>query len=257
MEEILVTVVIKMDLKTSIKLKALPKHIAIIMDGNGRWAKKLGKLRIFGHENGSKAVGKTVKTCAELGIEHLTLYAFSTENWKRPKIEVKTLMQLLISSLKKEIESLQKNNIRLNAFGNINAMPDKVCKELLHVMQATKTNNGMTLNLALSYGSRDELTNCMREIGKKIKKNIISIEKIDETVINQHLYTRNLPEVDLLIRTSGEQRISNFLLWQIAYAELYFTDVYWPDFTDQNLYEAIANYQKRERRFGKTSEQIN
>ena len=166
-------------------------------------------------------------------------------------------MRLLISSLKNEIETLQKNNIKLNALGDLASMPSKVSTELRHVMEATKSNSGMTLNLALNYGSRDELTNCMKEIGEKIKKNIISIEKIDETVINEHLYSRNLPDVDLLIRTSGEQRISNFLLWQIAYAELYFTDVFWPDFTDQHLYEAIENYQKRERRFGKTSEQLN
>jgi undecaprenyl diphosphate synthase len=166
-------------------------------------------------------------------------------------------MRLLISSLKNEIETLQKNNIKLNALGDVASMPSNVSKELRHVMQATKSNSRMTLNLALNYGSRDELTNCMKEIGEKIKKNIISPEKIDETVINQHLYTRNLPDVDLLIRTSGEQRISNFLLWQIAYAELYFTDVFWPDFTDHHLYEAIENYQNRERRFGKTSEQLN
>jgi undecaprenyl diphosphate synthase len=159
--------------------------------------------------------------------------------------------------LKNEIETLQKNNIKLNALGDVASMPSKVSNELRHVMEATKSNSRMTLNLALNYGSRDELTNCMKEIGEKIKKNIISIEKIDETVINEHLYSRNLPDVDLLIRTSGEQRISNFLLWQIAYAELYFTDVFWPDFTDQHLYEAIENYQKRERRFGKTSEQLN
>jgi len=239
------------------KEQPFPKHIAIIMDGNGRWAKRKGKLRIFGHENGTKAVRFTVETCAKIGVENLTLYAFSTENWKRPKLEVQTLMQLLISSLRKELDTLKKHDIRLNAIGNLESLPVKVFKELTHVIEATSTNSRMTLNLALSYGSRDELTQCMKEIGKKIKKNIISPEKIDESVINQHLYTRNLPDVDLLIRTSGEQRLSNFLLWQIAYAELYFTDVYWPDFRDEHLYEAIANYQKRERRFGKTSEQLN
>ena len=257
MEKILVFAVIKMNLEDRIKHQPLPRHIAIIMDGNGRWAKGQGKLRVFGHENGTKAVRTTVETCVKLGIEHLTLYAFSTENWNRPKLEVKTLMRLLISSLKKEIDTLQKNNIRLQALGDISSMPPKVFQELIQVMEATKSNSTMTLNLALNYGSRDELTHCMREIAQKIKKNIISIEKIDETVINEHLYSRNLPDVDLLIRTSGEQRISNFLLWQIAYAELYFTDVFWPDFTDQHLYEAIANYQNRERRFGKTSEQLN
>ena len=255
MAETLVVVVIKMNLD-KIKHHPLPRHIAIIMDGNGRWAKEKGRLRVFGHENGTKAVKATVETCAKIGIENLTLYAFSTENWKRPKLEVKTLMQLLITSLRKEMDTLQKHNIRLSAIGNLNALPEKVSKELAQVIKATASNKRMTLNLALSYGSRDELTRCMIEIGQKIKKKIISPEKIDESVINQHLYTRNLPDVDLLIRTSGEQRLSNFLLWQIAYAELYFTSVYWPDFRDDHLYEAIANYQKRERRFGKTSEQL-
>ena len=257
MVENLVIVTFNMSLKTSIHLQNLPKHIAIIMDGNGRWAKEKGLRRVFGHENGTKSVRTTVETCAELGIENLTLYAFSTENWNRPKLEVKTLMQLLISSLRKEINTMQKNSIRLNAIGNLEHLPEKVRKELLHVMAETKDNSRMTLTLALSYGSRDELVNATRQISEKVKNNIISVEKIDETLINQHLYTQNLPDVDLLIRTSGEKRISNFLLWQIAYAELYFTDVYWPDFTNENLYEAIINYQKRERRFGKTSEQLN
>lgn len=240
-----------------IKNSPLPKHIAIIMDGNGRWAKSRGQIRAFGHENGTKAVRTTVENCAKLGVEHLTLYAFSTENWKRPKLEVKTLMRLLISSLKKEMDTLQKNNIRLNAIGNITTLPKKVHDELLHVIEATKSNSRMTLNLALSYGSRDELMHAVKKIGEKIKNDIISTEKIDESVINQHLYTRNLPDVDLLIRTSGEQRLSNFLLWQIAYAELYFTDIFWPDFSEEDLHKAIASYQKRERRFGKTSEQLN
>ena len=246
-----------MSLKSKIHSENLPKHIAIIMDGNGRWAKEKGFLRVFGHENGTKSVKTTVESCAELGIENLTLYAFSTENWNRPKLEVKTLMQLLISSLKKEMNTLQKNSIRLNAIGNLEHLPARVRKELLHVIDETKNNTRMTLTLALSYGSRDELVNATKQICDKVKNNIISVENIDETLINQHLYTQNLPDVDLLIRTSGEKRISNFLLWQIAYAELYFTDVYWPDFTNENLYEAIINYQKRERRFGKTSEQLN
>ena len=245
-----------MNLEESIKKFPYPKHIAIIMDGNGRWAKNRGKLRIFGHENGTKSVKNIVETCSNLGIRCLTLYAFSTENWNRPKLEVKTLMSLLISSLKRESDKLQKNNIRLNPIGNLNLLPLKVSKELFQVVETTKSNSGMVLNLALSYGSRDEIINCVKEIGEKIKNNLISFEKIDETVINQHLYTQNLPDVDLLIRTSGEQRVSNFLLWQIAYAELYFTKVLWPDFTEQDLYKAIDNYQKRERRFGKTSEQV-
>ena len=245
-----------MDLKESIQSKNLPKHVAIIMDGNGRWAKQQGMMRAFGHENGTKSVREVVETSAELGIENLTLYAFSTENWNRPKLEVQTLMRLLVSSLKKEIKTLQDNNIKLSAIGNLNTLPKKVFKELHEVIEQTKDNTRMTLTLALSYGSREELLNTVKEISIKVKNNIISPEKIDESIINEHLYTRNLPDVDLLIRTSGEQRISNFLLWQIAYAELYFTSVLWPDFTKQHLYEAIIEYQKRERRFGKTSEQL-
>jgi len=254
--ENLAIAIFNVDLKNDIHIDQLPQHLAIIMDGNGRWAKQKGKLRVFGHEKGSKAVKQVVEGCAELGVKNLTLYAFSTENWNRPKLEVQTLMKLLISSLKKEIKTLQKNNIKLNAIGNLNDLPPKVYKELMDVIDITKSNTNLTLTLALSYGSRDELINAIKQISIKVKNNIISPEKIDESVINEHLYTQNLPDVDLLIRTSGEQRISNFLLWQIAYAELYFTNVFWPDFTKQHLYEAIINYQKRERRFGKTSEQL-
>ncbi|MCF7559225.1 isoprenyl transferase [Sabulilitoribacter multivorans] len=245
-----------MDLKDSIHIEKLPKHIAIIMDGNGRWAKQKGMMRAFGHENGTKAVRQTVEASAELGVENLTLYAFSTENWNRPKLEVQTLMKLLVSSLKKEIATLQDNNIKLSAIGNLSTLPKKVYKELFEVIDKTKHNTRMTLTLALSYGSREEILNTVKEISIKVKNNIISPENIEESIINEHLYTQNLPDVDLLIRTSGEQRISNFLLWQIAYAELYFTSVLWPDFTKQHLYEAIIEYQKRERRFGKTSEQL-
>lgn len=245
-----------MNYKDNIDLKKLPKHIAIIMDGNGRWARQKGFLRAAGHEEGTTAVRDVVEASAEIGIGHLTLYAFSTENWNRPKLEVDTLMRLLVSSLKKEIKTLQKNNIRLNAIGNLKTLPKKVYRELQEVIEKTETNNRMVLNLALSYGSREELTSAIREISLKVKNNEISADAIDESVINQHLYTRNFPEVDLLIRTSGEQRISNFLLWQIAYAELYFTKILWPDFRKENLFEAIYNYQNRERRFGKTSEQL-
>lgn len=245
-----------MNLTDKINKDNLPKHLAIIMDGNGRWAKQKGLMRAFGHENGTKSVRITVETCAKLGIENLTLYAFSTENWNRPKLEVDTLMRLLISSLKKELDTLQKNNIRLNCIGNIAMLPDSAKKELLAVMEKTKNNTRMTLTLALSYGSREELLNAVKTICDKVKNNIISIDALDESIINQHLYTHNLPDVDLVIRTSGEHRISNFLLWQIAYAEFYFTDVLWPDFKEDDLYEAIISYQKRERRFGKTSEQI-
>jgi len=247
----------KVNLKEQINIKSLPKHIAIIMDGNGRWAKQKGMLRAFGHEKGTKSVRETVETSAELGVNNLTLYAFSTENWNRPKLEVDTLMRLLVSSLKKEIKTLQNNNIKLLAIGNLSLLPKKVYNELNEVIESTKQNDRMTLTLALSYGSREELLNAIKDISNKVKNNIISPENIDESIINEHLYTRNLPDVDLLIRTSGEQRISNFLLWQIAYAELYFTNVLWPDFTKENLYEAIIEYQKRERRFGKTSEQLN
>ena len=245
-----------MSLKEHINNSRLPKHIAIIMDGNGRWAKKQGMARAFGHENGAKAVRQVVEGCAELGIENLTLYAFSTENWNRPKLEVQTLMRLLISSLKKEIRTLHDNNIKLCTIGNLNTLPSRVYKELIDVMEKTKLNTRMTLTIALSYGSREELLSTIKEISIKVKNNIISPEKIDESIINEHLYTRNLPDVDLLVRTSGEQRISNFLLWQIAYAELYFTNTLWPDFSKEDLYHAIIEYQKRERRFGKTSEQI-
>jgi undecaprenyl diphosphate synthase len=245
-----------MDLLQKIDLTRLPQHLAIIMDGNGRWAKKQGFLRAIGHESGTKSVKKIIQACAELGIDYLTLYAFSTENWKRPKLEVDTLMKVLINALKKEVDTLQKNNIRLNAIGNLELLPKNAQKQLLEVIELTKDNTLMTLTLALSYGSREELTNAVRIISEKVKNNIISIDSIDDSIINQHLYTHNLPDVDLVIRTSGEHRISNFLLWQIAYAELYFTAVLWPDFKEDDLYEAILSYQNRERRFGKTSEQI-
>jgi undecaprenyl diphosphate synthase len=234
----------------------LPQHIAIIMDGNGRWAKKQGKLRIRGHEAGAEAVRKTVESVAKLGIKHLTLYAFSTENWRRPKTEVTTLMGLLVRSLRKELERMTENNIRLGAIGSLEQLPKKVQRELNEVIVKTQDNTGTHLTLALSYGAREEIKQAVVEISQKVKNNIIPIESIDETIINKHLYTQNLPDVDLLIRTSGEVRISNFLLWQIAYAELYFTDELWPEFNEQSLHKAILSYQKRERRFGKTSEQL-
>ncbi|KPM32460.1 Undecaprenyl pyrophosphate synthase [Croceitalea dokdonensis DOKDO 023] len=240
----------------TIDKERLPRHIAIIMDGNGRWAKERGKLRVFGHEHGVEAVRRTVENCANLGIDFLTLYAFSTENWNRPKIEVQTLMRILVSSLRKELPTFTDNNIKLNAIGNIESLPGKAKRELLEVISKTAQNTGMTLTLALSYGSRDELKTAIKQISSKVKNNIISIENIDDAIINTHLYTHDMPDVDLLIRTSGEHRISNFLLWQIAYAELYFIDVFWPDFKEQHLVDAIINYQNRERRFGKTSEQL-
>ncbi|MDP3312030.1 isoprenyl transferase [Lutibacter sp.] len=243
-------------LKTEIAKNKVPNHIAIIMDGNGRWAQSKGQPRIFGHKNGVNSVREVIEGCGEIGINYLTLYAFSTENWKRPKIEVKTLMSLLVSSLKKELKSLQKNNIKLNTIGNLNDLPEKAQKELSEVIKKTENNTALTLTLALSYGSRDEIVNVIKNLSKKVVNNELGVEEINENVINNHLYTFSLPDVDFLIRTSGEKRISNFLLWQIAYAELYFTDTFWPDFRKEHLFNAILEYQNRERRFGKTSEQI-
>lgn len=246
-----------MSLIDQIDKTRIPNHLAVIMDGNGRWAKLKGLFRTAGHEQGATAVKEVVEGCGKLGIKHLTLYAFSTENWNRPKLEVRTLMNLLVSSLKKEISTLQEHEIKLNAIGKIDLLPSKVHRELLEVIEKTKNNEKLILTLALSYGSREEISKTVKDLCFKVKNNIISPENIDEKVINEHLYTRDLPDVDLLIRTSGEQRISNFLLWQIAYAELYFTDVLWPDFNKEHLFEAILNYQNRERRFGKTSDQLN
>ena len=240
----------------NIDIERLPRHIAIIMDGNGRWAKRRNQPRVFGHRQGAKSVRKVVEEAARLGINNLTLYAFSTENWNRPKQEVKTLMKLLINALKNELGLMMKNNIRLNAIGHTDMMPPNVQQELQEVLDETKENTGLVLTLALSYGARQEILRAVQEISHKVKNNIISVENVDDNIINKHLYTQNLPDVDLLIRTSGEVRISNFLLWQIAYAELYFTDELWPDFNETSLHKAIADYQKRERRFGKTSEQI-
>ncbi len=246
-----------MDIKTKINPEKLPVHTAIVMDGNGRWATTRGLFRIKGHEKGTKAVREVVEGATEIGIKYLTLYAFSTENWKRPAIEVNLLMKLLVSSLKSELKKLTENDIKLNAIGNIDTLPPAAKEELLSVIEKTKNHKRMTLTLALSYGSREELVKTVQEISVKAKNRLISPLDIDEQLINNHLYTHDLPDVDLLIRTSGEQRISNFLLWQIAYAELYFTDVLWPDFTKEDLYKALLNYQNRERRFGRTSDQLN
>ena len=226
------------------------------MDGNGRWAKNKGENRLFGHTKGVKAVQEVVEECAVLKIKYLTLYAFSTENWNRPEEEIGVLMKLLLSSLKSEFEKLLKNRIKLNVIGNTDQLPLSVQKELDYVIKQTENNSEMTLTLALSYGGREEIESAIKQLAVKVKNNIISPEKIDQSIINEHLYTRDLPDVDLLIRTSGEKRISNFLLWQIAYAELYFSKVLWPDFRKKHLHKAIINYQKRERRFGKTSEQL-
>jgi undecaprenyl diphosphate synthase len=245
-----------MNLLDKIDLDNLPTHLAIIMDGNGRWAKKQGYFRALGHESGSQSVKDIIENCSDLGIKNLTLFTFSSENWNRPQIEIEILMKILVRTLTVDIEMLQKNNIKLHAIGNLDKLSNKVKKVVLEAIDKTKDCNKMNLTLALSYGSREEIVDAVKNICYKVKNNIISIDAIDDSIINEHLYTQNLPEVDLLIRTSGEHRISNFLLWQIAYAELYFTDVLWPDFKEQDLYEAIISYQKRERRFGKTSEQI-
>ena len=233
----------------------IPKHVAVIMDGNGRWAKGKGMNRIFGHKNALTAVRETIEAAAELGTEAITLYAFSTENWNRPKIEVNALMSLLISSLNKESITFKENDVKVNAIGNIESLPDGAQKTLKEVIKETKNNKKIVLSLALSYGAREEIINTIKNISKKVVNNDLTIEEIDEKIINNHLYTFNLPDVDLMIRTSGEQRISNFLLWQMAYAELYFTNILWPDFRKEHFYDAIIEYQNRERRFGKTSEQ--
>ena len=242
---------------TEDKLEKVPNHIAVIMDGNGRWAKKRGMERVFGHRNALTAIRETADYSSELGVKYLTMYAFSTENWNRPKLEVDALMSLLISTLKKELPEFQRKQVRVNAIGNLTSLPKKAQKTLDHVISETQHNTGITLTFALSYGAREEIVNAIKNISKKVVNNEIEIEKIDENIINNHLYTFNLPDVDLMIRTSGEHRISNYLLWQMAYAELYFTDVLWPDFRRKNLFEALMNYQTRERRFGKTSEQVN
>lgn len=232
------------------------RHLAIIMDGNGRWAKMQGKPRVFGHEAGFKAVRTTVEACAKRGIEFLTLYAFSTENWLRPKQEVDILMRILLRALRSELKTMQENNIRLLTVGNLQKLPEAIAIVLLDVVHKTAHNTGMTLTLALSYGGREEITHAARSIAEKVKNGLIPLDSIDESMLNEHLYTAQIPEVDLLIRTSGEQRISNFLLWQMAYAELYFTDLHWPDFTEEHLDKALLDYKHRERRFGKTSEQL-
>ena len=234
----------------------VPKHVAIIMDGNGRWAKDKGLPREFGHQNGVNSVKSIVQEAYKSGIEYLTLYAFSIENWERPSDEVSSLMSLLVSTLRDEFDEIFDKDIKLNAVGEINSLPKEVVSELEFIINKTKNNRKMNLTLALSYGGKQEIFNAVKMIAEKVKNNLIELNNFDDSIINSHLYTKNLPDVDLLIRTSGEQRISNFLLWQIAYAELYFTDVYWPDFSKDDFNLALENYKSRERRFGKTSEQI-
>jgi undecaprenyl diphosphate synthase len=245
-----------MSIKEKIDIGNLPQHVAVIMDGNGRWAKKKGNLRIFGHQNAITAVRETVEAAAELGVNFLTLYAFSTENWSRPKFEVDALMKLLVSTIRKETETLNKNNIRLQAIGDLASLPAACRAELEEAMEITSRNSRMTLVLALSYSGRWELVQAMQKIADQVKAGTIEPSAIDENTIRQNLNTANIPDPELLIRTSGEQRISNFLLWQLAYTELYITDLLWPDFRKEHLYEAILAFQQRERRFGKTSEQL-
>lgn len=245
-----------MSLKDQINPDKLPQHIAIIMDGNGRWAKMHGKQRIFGHQNGVTAVREATEAAAELGVKYLTVYAFSTENWNRPKFEVDALMRLLVDSIEKETPTLNKNNIRLNAIGDIESLHKRSYNQLIKTIEATASNDRMTLTLALSYSARSEIVETVKSIAERVKNNQINLEDIDHQLISANLNTASMPDPELLIRTSGEHRISNFLLWQIAYAELYFTPTLWPDFRKEDLYKAIINYQSRERRFGKTSEQI-
>lgn len=249
--------IISMAYKEQIDLSRLPEHIAIIMDGNGRWAKGKGKLRVFGHHNGVVSVDDVVEGAGSIGIKYLTLYTFSAENWNRPKLEVAAIMELLVSTINKHIAKLMKNNVRLNAIGDLAMLPPKCLKELNSAIEKTSQNTGLVLTLALSYGSRREILHSAKQIAAKVLKGELSVDDIDEKVFSDNLYTADMPDPELLIRTSGEYRISNYLLWQIAYAELFFTQKLWPDFRREDLYEAILDYQSRERRFGKTSEQVN
>ena len=244
------------DLLPQIDIERLPRHIAIIMDGNGRWAREQGQDRLFGHYHGVESVRNIVEGCAELGIEYLTLYAFSTENWDRPQYEVVGLMELLVTTIRNEVESLDKNNIRLHVIGDLSMLPEYARKELGEALEFTKDNTGLNLVMALSYSGRWELLNAVKNIAWEVKQGKLSVEQIDQDILQQYLCTSAFPDPELMIRTSGEYRISNFLLYQLAYAELYFTNVRWPDFRKQNLYEALIDYQNRERRFGKTSEQV-
>ena len=244
------------DLLQQINKDRLPQHIAIIMDGNGRWAREQGQDRLFGHYHGVESVRDIVEGCAELGIKYLTLYAFSTENWDRPEYEVVGLMELLVKTIHSEVDSLNKNNIRLHVIGDINMLPAYARKELKEALDMTAANTGLNLVMALSYSGRWELLNAVKNIAWEVKRGNLEVEEIDQHTLQQYLATSALPDPELMIRTSGEYRISNFLLYQLAYAELYFTSVRWPDFRKANLYEALIDYQGRERRFGKTGDQV-
>lgn len=244
------------ELLSRINPDRIPQHVAIIMDGNGRWAKSKGHLRIFGHRHGVKTVRNVVETAAELGVKYLTVYAFSTENWNRPKLEVNALMELLADSVKRETPSLMENGIRLEIIGNLTKLPKKCNKQLMETVEATRNNNRMTLILALSYSGRWDIIEATRKIALDVRNGLLDPDDINEDVLNSALNTAKYPNPELLIRTSGEQRISNFLLWEIAYSEIHFTPVLWPDFTTEDFYNAILDFQSRERRFGKTSEQV-
>jgi undecaprenyl diphosphate synthase len=244
------------DLKAQIDLAKLPKHIAVIMDGNGRWAKSKGASRIFGHQNGVKSVKETVETATDLGIQYLTLYAFSTENWNRPAEEVQALMELLIKTIYDETPTLNKNNIRLLAIGDTKSLPAKCQDQLAAAMKETSKNTRLNLVLALSYSAKWEILSAIKQIALEVKAGNVLPDEINESLFESHLSTAAMPHPELMIRTSGEHRISNFLLWQLAYAEFYFTDVMWPDFRREDFYKAIISYQQRERRFGKTGEQV-
>ncbi len=245
-----------MELKDQINKDNLPHHVAVIMDGNGRWARNKGKHRVQGHRNGVKSVREVTEAAAELGIDYLTLYAFSTENWNRPREEIDALMSLLVTSLNSETKTLMKNNIRLLVIGDFKSLPTNVLKKLNSVIEKTSQNTGMSLVLALSYSARWEIVDAARKLSEDVKSGEVSVNDIDNNLFNKYLNTSDIPDPDILIRTSGEYRISNFLLWQIAYSELYFTDTLWPDFRKDEFYNAILNFQNRERRFGKTSEQV-
>lgn len=245
-----------MSYKEQIKQDRIPRHIAIIMDGNGRWAKKQGLARMFGHKQGVETVHRITEAAAELGIGYLTLYAFSTENWNRPKEEVDALMSLLVDTIVKETPTLMKNNIVLQTIGDISRLPEATRKKFLECIEQTSKNTGLTLIIALSYSARWELIQAAKNIASAVEQGQLRLEEINEEVLSNHLTTANVPDPDLLIRTSGELRISNFLLWQLAYSEMYFTSCLWPEFTNEEFYHAIVDYQSRERRFGKTSEQI-
>ncbi|KAA6302024.1 MAG: polycis-undecaprenyl-diphosphate synthase [Candidatus Ordinivivax streblomastigis] len=243
-------------MKAELDFTRLPQHIAIIMDGNGRWAQKNGLERYMGHQEGAVSVRKVVEAAGEIGINYLTLYAFSTENWNRPQEEVDALMALLITTIQRETPDLMKNNVRLQAIGDLERLPQKSKDELAGCIQETSVNTGLTLILALSYSSRWEISKATREIAQTVQDGRLALADINESVVAEHLTTQQWPDPDLLIRTGGEHRISNYLLWQLAYAELYFTPVFWPDFREKDLLEAILDFQKRERRFGKTGEQV-